>query len=660
VSSDRAPGPTQAITDGDTRSGRGLSVLVLVLVAAVGLLVAAMFTALLLSAISVRNDISGGRRSADLLTASFTTERSVIDIETGLRGYLLTHDRVFLQPYQQALSAMPGNLAALRAHTVGAGEAREIAQLASAIGAYVGGYAKPLIAAGGTLTPAQQVQATNHGRALLDGLRARFNAINAEATLDRRQQRATLATGSSRSVAFAAVGLAGSVLLLIALGVYLLRRILGPTRRVAAAAGRLAQGELGVRVPEEGRGEVALLVRSFNAMAESLQARDAELVEAHRRLERAVATAEDASDMKTNFLANMSHEIRTRLNGVVGMMALLADTPLSPEQREYVQAAVTSSDALTTVVDDVLDIATIESGRMEVERCDFDLLEMIASACDMVAAAALGKGIELQSFVHEDVPRAVRGDRVRVSQILTNLIANAVKFTNAGEVVVEVSASARSEETIEVHFEVRDTGIGIAPERIPGLLEPFTQADPGTARRYGGNGLGLAISRELTQLMGGAIEADSRLGVGSSFRFTIPFAPAQTELRPPVAAAEAPAHLDPERLAELRLVFPGPELIEMLRGIDGELVAELGSLEAAIRDRERAAAGAAAHRIRNSAHVIGATALAAAAEPFELRVGESLSGDGGVSAADVERLREQWRAARAALAVELEDAAHQR
>jgi len=604
VSSDRAPGPTQAITDGDTRSGRGLSVLVLVLVAALGLLVAAMFTALLLSAISVRNDISGGRRSADLLTASFTTERSVIDIETGLRGYLLTHDRVFLQPYQQALSAMPGNLAALRAHTVGAGEAREIAQLASAIGAYVGGYAKPLIAAGGTLTPAQQVQATNHGRALLDGLRARFNAINAEATLDRRQQRATLATGSSRSVAFAAVGLAGSVLLLIALGVYLLRRILGPTRRVAAAAGRLAQGELGVRVPEEGRGEVALLVRSFNAMAESLQARDAELVEAHRRLERAVATAEDA--------------------------------------------------------DDVLDIATIESGRMEVERCDFDLLEMIVSACDMVAAAALGKGIELQSFVHEDVPRAVRGDRVRVSQILTNLIANAVKFTNAGEVVVEVSASARSEETIEVHFEVRDTGIGIAPERIPGLLEPFTQADPGTARRYGGNGLGLAISRELTQLMGGAIEADSRLGVGSSFRFTIPFAPAQTELRPPVAAAEAPAHLDPERLAELRLVFPGPELIEMLRGIDGELVAELGSLEAAIRDRERAAAGAAAHRIRNSAHVIGATALAAAAEPFELRVGESLSGDGGVSAADVERLREQWRAARAALAVELEDAAHQR
>jgi CheY-like chemotaxis protein/HPt (histidine-containing phosphotransfer) domain-containing protein len=397
----------------------------------------------------------------------------------------------------------------------------------------------------------------------------------------------------------------------------------------------------------------------------------------------------------------------------------------------------------------------------------------------------------------------VRGDRVRVSQILTNLIGNAVKFTNAGEVVVEVSTSARSEETIEVHFEVRDTGIGIAPERIPGLFEPFTQADPGTARRYGGTGLGLAISRELTQLMGGAIEADSRLGVGSCFRFTIPFAPAQTELRPPVAPgeaappaareaappgrpapagvrvlvaedqginwmvvdrllakdghvaanaidgrqavamlesggyelvlmdcqmpgldgyetareirrreaatgrprvpivamtanalvgareaclaagmddyiakpislqaleavlvrwlpAEAPAHLDRERLAELRLVFPGPELIEMLRGIDGELVAELGSLEAAIRDRERAAAGAAAHRIRNSAHVIGATALAAAAEPFELRLGESLSGDSGVSAADVERLREQWRAARAALAVELEDAAHQR
>ncbi len=242
--------------------------------------------------------------------------------------------------------------------------------------------------------------------------------------------------------------------------------------------------------------------------------------------------------MKSNFLANMSHETRTPLNGVIGMLSLLSDTRLTVEQREYVDVARASSDALMTVVNDVLDVAKIEAGRLELEARDFDLHDLVETSCDMVAATALSKGVELQSFVHEEIPRAVRGDRVRVGQILANLLSNAVKFTAEGEVVVEVSLAEPPDEVTRVRFEVRDTGIGIDPARIDKLFEPFVQADAGTTRQFGGTGLGLAICRELTDLMGGAMEADSEVGKGSTFRVEIPFAPARAPLRAPVPTAE--------------------------------------------------------------------------------------------------------------------------
>jgi signal transduction histidine kinase len=190
------------------------------------------------------------------------------------------------------------------------------------------------------------------------------------------------------------------------------------------------------------------------------------------------------------------------------------------------------------VVNDVLDLAKIEAGRLELERRDFDLHDVVETSCDMVAATALSKGVQLQSFVHEDVPRAVRGDRVRVGQILANLLGNAVKFTAEGEVVVEVSLAAGTETATRVRFEVRDTGIGIDPARIERLFEPFVQAEAGTTREFGGTGLGLAISLELTQRMEGAMGAESQLGLGSNFHFEIPFAPAQAPLRTPVPASE--------------------------------------------------------------------------------------------------------------------------
>jgi CheY-like chemotaxis protein len=256
-----------------------------------------------------------------------------------------------------------------------------------------------------------------------------------------------------------------------------------------------------------------------------------------RSAEDDIAQAAEASAMKSNFVANMSHEIRTPLNGVTGMMNLLADTGLTVEQREYVDLARASGDALMTVINDILDVAKIEAGRLEIESRDFNLHELVEATCDMVAATAAGKGVELQSFVHDDVPGLVRGDRMRVGQVLSNLVSNAVKFTADGEVVVEVLVLRATDEAATIRFEVRDTGIGIPPDRIVALFDPFSQADAGTTRRFGGTGLGLTIAKDLTQLMGGTIDATSEVGVGSRFRVEIPFTPAEADVPAPVPAA---------------------------------------------------------------------------------------------------------------------------
>ncbi|HEY6891841.1 MAG TPA: response regulator [Solirubrobacter sp.] len=238
---------------------------------------------------------------------------------------------------------------------------------------------------------------------------------------------------------------------------------------------------------------------------------------------RALAEARAASRAKSDFVANMSHEIRTPLNGVIGMLELLEDTPLSDEQRTLIDTAVASGDALLGVINDVLDFSKIEAGKLELERRAFDPRDLIESTCAMLAPQAQAKGVELTLLIDDSVPGTLGGDEHRLRQVLTNLLANAIKFTALGEVSVRVAAERPDDARAALRVDVGDTGIGIAPQQLAQLFEPFTQADTSTTRRFGGTGLGLAISRRLVSIMGGELTAESEPGLGSAFHVQIPF-----------------------------------------------------------------------------------------------------------------------------------------
>ena len=365
--------------------------------------------------------------------------------------------------------------------------------------------------------------------------------------------------------------LSAATLAVFALAVALLGlAVTRPLKSLITAARDIQAGHYEVELDTNRQDEFGVLMKTFGKMTQEIQRKVSELVHSEslqrRYLQQATAALQEAQAahrVKAEFIANMSHEIRTPMNSIMGYADLLKLTPLGPQQAAYVARLQQSGAAMLALINDILDFSRIEAGQLKSGKERFKLHQLIDTVCGLFMPALQEKGLLLESSIEADVPAWVEGDRLRLQQVLLNLLGNAVKFTLQGQISVEVrrvqaspALDGSGEPPLLLRMAVRDTGIGIAPEQLEQVFQPFAQADGSITRRFGGTGLGLSISRSLAELLGGRLEASSELGVGSEFALVFPCAQAASDDTGPTTPAMA-GTASPPALREEPVAGPG-------------------------------------------------------------------------------------------------------
>ncbi len=445
--------------------------------------------------------------------------KNVADQETGLNGFSLTAAEEFLLPYEEGQTALQNNFTSLL-QLVNSNENKDviltlIAELEATASAWNFNVAVPEIEMrdalnekGASMSDITALIEKETGKKLIDKIRTlqeQFLSVERQLVIAREF---AAEEASALSIKLLIIFTVVALMFALATAIIVSKNIVEKLNKLVTGTEKVTQGQLETEIDIDGKDEFALLGDSFNRMTSSIR--------------NTMADLQQATKAKGDFLANMSHEIRTPMNGVLGTLTMLEDTQLTDEQKTMINTLRSCGDGLLVIINDILDISKLESGKLALEERPFDLRQMIEEAAFLLDATASQKGLSLVTTIDSQISGNFLGDSVRIGQILMNITSNAIKFTKAGQVEIAVNVVKKEDTLHHINFRVIDQGIGIAAQDLQKLFQPFSQVDSSTSRKYGGTGLGLVISQQLVQQMQGEIQVESQLGQGSIFQFTIP------------------------------------------------------------------------------------------------------------------------------------------